>query len=161
MSKLFTLLLVLGTIVSTACEEKLSIGPSLTYRETFVMEGEKLVQAHKYVVNFPATGGTVDLKIVSWGIYNPESPSERFKIEVLDKLNSSDDNLQVPVYGDIAEEMPGNGSQLLPKYLQTLRITAQPNNSPKQQNEKWTLWTYSGYDDVARADILFRQAGKK
>ena len=68
MKRLLVLLLA-GCALLTSCKEEDSrLGTRPGHDDAFVLAGDRLVPAHRYVVDFPAAGGTVDLKIVSGGI---------------------------------------------------------------------------------------------
>ena len=78
------------TLLNTSCkeEEDSRLGTEPGHDDAFVLMDNRLVSAHKYVLDFPAAGGTVDLKIVSSGIQGdgPTASSECFGVGLLDQL---------------------------------------------------------------------------
>ncbi len=69
MKRLLVLLLA-GCALLTSCKEEDSrLGTRAGHDDAFVLAGDRLVPAHRYVVDFPAAGGTVDLALLSSGMY--------------------------------------------------------------------------------------------
>lgn len=158
MKKRFALLLAGCALLNAACEKEDSkLGTQPGHDDALVLEGDGLVSAHKYVLDFPAAGGTADLKIVSGGMPGdgPTASSECFSVELLDKLD------EAMIYDYTEWKWKDGAIEQLPRYLQTLRITAQPN--PKSTSRSAELIVRSTVKNSllgsAEAEISLRQAG--
>ena len=110
-------------------------------------------------MDFPAAGGTVDLAIVSSGIHyeGPKSPSERFDVELLDKIEEDPES---KIYDYVEKKVMNWKTEQVPRYLQTLRITARPNTQLVPGITELVIFTSGGLEG-ARAFVSLRQAGAK
>lgn len=162
MKRLFVLLLAGSALLNISCKEEVGIdGTIFSYDDTFVWEDGELVLAHEYVLNFPAQGGSLDLKIVSSGMLygGPGASSDQFAVELLDKI---DDDPESNIYDYVDAKMIGGGIERLPRYLQTLRITAERNKRSGSRSAKLDIQTNSlSGREAARAIVTLRQAGAK
>ena len=157
MKRLLVLLLA-GCALLTSCKEEDSrLGTRPGHDDAFVLAGDRLVPAHRYVVDFPAAGGTVDLKIVSGGIPGdgPTASSGCFGVELLDKLGEE------AIYDYTESKWKYGSVEQLPRYLQTLRIAAQPNgqSAPKSTELLVRSEVKNSLSGSAEAEIVLRQAG--
>lgn len=156
MNRLIIVLLAFGALLNVSCEKDYD-GTIYIYDDAFVLECGELVPAHRYVVDFPAAGGTVDLAIVSSGIhYNgPKSPSDRFDVELLDKI---DEDPESKIFDYVEKKVMNWKTERVPRYLQTLRISARPNKQLVPKITKLVISTSGGLEG-ARASVSLRQAG--
>ena len=161
MKKLFAILLAVCSLLNIACKkEKVGIdGPAFSYDEILVVENDELVLAHEYVLNFPAQGGAVDVKIVSPGMYysRPLVLSNQFVVELLDDISEDPES---HLYDYVEQEMLNGKIKVSPRYLQTLRITAEQNKQSASRSSKLDIQT-GGRLECSRAIITLRQAGIK
>lgn len=162
MKKLFALLFIGCMLLNISCEDDGVIaGGDLAYDEIFVWEDGELVLAHKYGLNFPAQGGVIDVKIVSPGMHyrTPLTLANQFVVELLDSI---DENPESYIYDYVEEKMMNGTIKRTPRYLQTLRITAERNKRSGSRRAKLDIQTSTilGFDG-ARAIITLRQAGAK
>lgn len=72
MKKHTTISIALLALLCCACEEK-QVGGDWDFHDAYILDGENLIEAHGYTVELPAQQCTVDLQIVSSGIYNQQS----------------------------------------------------------------------------------------
>lgn len=164
MKKLFVLLLAGCALI--ACENepednhRLIDGPDPTYKDAFVLENDRLVMAHQYVIEVPAQGRECELKIVSAGITHPsdvEVPDESFDAALLTPFERA----EVYDYIDVLRGPHGNMTTVQePRYLQTIRIAVAANGTSKERSAVLKIRTKGGLEG-GRADITLRQAGKK
>ncbi len=108
-------------------------------------------------MDFTAAGGTVDLKIVSCGIQGdgPTASSECFRVELLDKLREE------AIYDYTEWKLKDGTVEQLPRYLQRLRITAQPNRQAASRSAELVVRSQveNSLCGRAEAEIVLRQAG--
>lgn len=159
MKRLIAVLLAFGALLNSSCEKDYD-GTIYIYDDAFVLESGGLVPAHRYVVDFPAAGGTVDLAIVSSGIHyeGPKSPSERFDVELLDKIEEDPES---KIYDYVEKKVMNWKTEQVPRYLQTLRITAQPNGQSVSRSAELIVRSEvkNSLLGTAEAEIVLRQAG--
>ena len=162
MKKLLAILLACWAFIACKNENKddsrLIDGPILTYKDAFVLENDRLVMAHKYVIEMHAQGGEFELKIVSAGIPHPsavEVSAESFGAELLSLF----ENAEVYDYVDVLRGPHGNMTTVQePRYLQTIRVAVAANGTSKERSALLTVRTMGGFEG-GLAEITLRQAG--
>ena len=154
------ILVILLAILCCACEEK-SVGGDWDFHDAYVLDGENLVEAHNYTLELPAQQCTVDLQIVSQGIYRQTSiDTDHFGQNLphafsLTLLTPRD---EAEVYDYIVDSC-GVVHKEWPRYLQTLRISAKQNTFILPRIMRFHIWSES--PRVGAAAVTIRQAGER
>ena len=148
MKKHTTISIALLALLCCACEEK-QVGGDWDFHDAYILDGENLIEAHGYTVELPAQQCTVDLQIVSSGIYNQQSIDlDHFGMNLPDAIY----DYTVDSWGVVHKDRP--------RYLQTVSISAKQNAFKLPRIVKFRIWTPGALDSSA-ADITVRQAGTK
>ena len=132
------LIFLLMSILLVSCEG------GVRYEKIYISEDGELKNAHRHVLNVPASGGEMDIDVVSYGVWALSHSSG-------DKFVSVDNIPYPPLDDDRYEQNPDF-------YNQKIRIHIQENDRAVSRKEKMLLdcQEYNGY----RAEITIRQSGK-
>ena len=144
-----------------ACEEK-QVGGDWDFHDAYILDGENLIEAHGYTVELPAQQCTVDLQIVSSGIYNQQSIDlDHFGMNLPDAISVTlTKKLEEAEIYDYTVDSWGVVHKDRPRYLQTVSISAKTKCVQTPQNCKIQDLDTGALDSSA-ADITVRQAGTK
>ena len=161
MKKYITLLIVLTAMLGWSCKEEMD-GGDWDYKDAMILVDQDLIYAHNYTLELPAQQCTVDLQIVSQGIYRQTSiDTDHFGQNLphafsLTLLTPRD---EAEVYDYIVDSW-GVVHKEWPRYLQTIRISAKQNTFILPRIMKFRIWTPGSLDSSA-ADVTIWQAGAK
>ena len=159
MKRYITLLIASTAMLGWSCKEEMD-GGDWAFRDACILDGGNLVEAHDYTLELPAQQCTVDLQIVSSGIYRQTSIDtdhfgqnlpDAFSLTLMEPLQEAE------IYDYIVDSW-GVEHKDRPRYLQTVRITATENRFFLPRIMRFRLWTEN--PQVGAADITIRQAGK-
>ena len=161
MKKHTTISIALLALLCCACEEK-QVGGDWDFHDAYILDGENLIEAHGYTVELPAQQCTVDLQIVSSGIYNQQSIDlDHFGMNLPDAISVTlTKKLEEAEIYDYNVDSWGVVHKDRPRYLQTVSISAKQNAFKLPRIVKFRIWTPGALDSSA-ADITVRQAGTK
>ena len=154
------ILVILLAILCWGCKEE-EVGGDWDFRDAYILDGENLVEAHNYTLELPAQQCTVDLQIVSQGIYRQTSiDTDHFGQNLphafsLTLLTPRD---EAEVYDYIVDSW-GVVHKEWPRYLQTIRISAKQNTFILPRIMRFRIWSESPM--VGAADVTIWQAGAK
>ncbi len=161
MKKHITILVALFAIFCCACEEE-QVGGDWDFHDAYILDGENLVEAHNYTLELPAQQCTVDLQIVSSGIYSQRSIDlDHFGMNLPDAISVTlTKGLEEAEIYDYSIDSWGVVHKDRPRYLQTVSISAKQNAFILPRIMRFRIWTPGSLDSGA-ADITIRQAGAK
>ena len=150
MKKHTTISIALLALLCCACEEK-QVGGDWDFHDAYILDGENLIEAHGYTVEF-----------VSSGIYNQQSIDlDHFGMNLPDAISVTlTKKLEEAEIYDYTVDSWGVVHKDRPRYLQTVSISAKQNAFKLPRIVKFRIWTPGALDSSA-ADITVRQAGTK
>lgn len=142
-----------------SCEEKMD-GGDWDFHDAYILDGENLVEAHNHTIELPAQQCSIDVKIVSSGIYSQQSIDlDHFGMNLPDAISITlTKKLEEADIYDYAVDSWGVVHKDRPRYLQALSISAKQNVLKLPKIVKFRIWTPGALDSSA-ADITVRQGG--
>ena len=160
MKKQIAILIALTTVLGWSCEEEM-VGGDWDYKDAKILVGQELIYAHNHTIELPAQQCSIDLQIISQGIYRQTSiDADHFGQNLPDAFSLAllTPRDEAEVYDYIVDSWGGEHKEW-PRYLQTIRISATENRFIIPRIMRFRLWTESPM--VGAADITIQQAGAK
>lgn len=153
MKKHIAVLIVLFTILNYSCKKDMDGGWQI--HGVYILQNDELVPAHGRTIGIPSDAGSVELQLVALEIDQCWilAGSDHISVERLTDCSSED----VVVYDSLARSGDGRYWKV-PRYVQTIRISADANNGKRSRTMKFRLATTNEMPECA--DVTVRQNGK-
>lgn len=156
MKMLFTVLIALCAMLNTSCKDDVDSEGGYLVHYVYMLDGKELVLLHEHTIDIGSKQHDVDIQIVSEGATKIEKRDESTDIS-LTILNGFEGEDAV-IYDYIPVDFDGQ-TRNIPRYVQTLRITAATNPQQQARANRFRIITQNPMLECA--DITIRQAGTK
>lgn len=154
MKKYIAVWIALLAILNISCEKEDAKGGWFVHG-VYILQNDELVQAHDHTIEIPSEEGSIELQLVAEEITQIWilNKSDAISVECLTDCSSED----AVVYDYLT--LSGDGRYWkVPRYIQTIRISADANNGKRSRTMKFRLTTTSAIPECA--DMTVRQNGK-
>lgn len=154
MDKIINCVLALSFVFMGSCEKEDAKGGWFVHG-VYILQNDELVQAHDHTIEIPSKEGSIELQLVAEEITQIWilNKSDAISVECLTDCSSED----AVVYDYLT--LSGDGRfWKVPRYIQTIRISADANNGKRSRTMKFRLTTTSAIPECA--DMTVRQSGK-
>ena len=154
MKKHIAVLIALFAILNSSCEKE-DMDGGWQIHCVYILQNDELVSAHGYTIEIPSKQSSIELQLVALEIDQLWilNKSDAISVERLTDCSSED----VVVYDSLARSGDGRYWKV-PRYIQTIRISADANNGKRSRTMKFRLATTNEMPECA--DMTVRQSGR-